>query len=68
MKDFFKTPLASMISFFLIGCLMMSGMKAVEWLIPAPEKTVNLMVCVADTDGAIGHCKPFTDYVADSGS
>lgn len=24
--------------------------------IPAPEKTVNLLVCVADADGAIGHC------------
>lgn len=44
MKDFFETPIASMISLFLIGCLMMSGMKAVEWLIPAQGLRMRIII------------------------
>lgn len=67
MKDFFKSPLSSIIAFFLIGVVMACGIKAAEWVIPSPAKEVNLLVCVAEVDGVIGHCEPFTKFTAKTG-
>lgn len=46
----------------MIGALVMTGMKAADWLIPTPTENVRLLVCVADADGAIGECGPFSRF------
>lgn len=45
-KGGFAQLLGAVITYFVIGAVVMAGMRAVEWLIPAPKK--ELMVCIVD--------------------
>jgi hypothetical protein len=57
-----QNTLASIVAYLLIGALVMTGIKAADWLIPTPTENVRLLVCVADADGAIGECGPFSRF------
>ena len=55
----------SIFCYLLIGILIAMGIRAGEYLIPAPDSTMNLMVCISDADGRMGACKPFERYFED---
>lgn len=43
------------VGFFLMGVLVMSGMRLVEWAIPRPS--TKILVCMVDDTGTVEVCK-----------
>ena len=51
------------ITYFLIGLLVFAGIRAGEAIFE--REPTKLLVCVADNDGKVGHCKDFADFFGD---
>ncbi len=47
----------NLLFFVCAGACLAAGIKAAEWIIPAPPTEVQVMVCRAGEDGAIDICR-----------
>ena len=45
----------------LMGFLVMAGMRLAEYTFERPA--MKLLVCVADSNGVVGHCDDFENFV-----
>lgn len=49
----------TLLNFVLLGALVMSGMRLVEWAIPRPA--TKILVCMVDDTGTVEVCKSLAD-------
>lgn len=46
-----------------IGFFIAAGMRIGQWVIPAPQEKVQLLVCLAEGSELVGNCKYLDDFM-----
>lgn len=47
--------------FFVLGAMLMLGIRAVEWVVPKPKQAV--VFCIVEKNGKAHGCRPMAEYL-----